>query len=129
MKKALRILGILIIVFTIIIVGSLYPKFSNMKSEYATATTIHYIQRYIEENGEWPRSASDLKLDKSNENLVHINYKITTKKLLENPVLLNESIRPVSGEFYTYPHYERDLVALLQAIKDSKNNSRDFQQN
>ena len=120
-KKLLIIISSVTIALMVTVAGIyLYPKFSNMNSEYATASAIQKIRQHIEKTGEWPKSLSDLNLDKSNEMHVYINYDVTTDEILENPLLLKESIRPQSGKFYTYPHYKQGLDTILQTIKDLK---------
>lgn len=124
MKKLIKITAILLIAIVIGIGVILYPKLSNMSSEYSTGQAVRNLTDYVLENeGKWPGSPSDLDDRYPAGSGVFIDYSVNADKLIENPDKLKEAVRPESGEFYTYPHYQRDLDALLTALVRAKDNA------
>ena len=116
MKKILTISLILLVVLLASLAVILVPKFRNMASEYHTARAIHDLELYIEKSGEWPSDASQLFPNGTDNSGIYIDYSVTIARLRENRDLLAESIRPISGKFYTYPHYEADIERLREVI-------------
>jgi len=93
----------------------------NMKSEYRTAGVIRELDGHVKSHrGEWPGSAAEFGGQRPEEAGVQIDFSMTSERILEDPRLLREAVRPESRRFYTYPHYERDLERLLGAIRELK---------
>ena len=63
-KTILRVLiaaGCIVVVLAVLVVVALWPKFSNMKSEYVTADVIRDTELFLKKtDGKWPRSWADL---------------------------------------------------------------------
>lgn len=124
MKKLIKITISLLVTIVIGIAVILYPKFSNMKSEYGTGQALRNISNYVLKNdGKWPSSPGALDDRYTAGSGVFVDYSVTTDELIENPDKLKEAVRPESGKFYTYPHYQRDLDALLDALVQAKDNA------
>ncbi len=118
MKRFLKILGLIFVILVIMIIWALYPKFSNMRSEYGTAQAIRDIESYVlHNNGDWPSSPEDLENKYPVEGNVTIDYSITSEELIADPSKLQQAVRPRSGKFYTYPYYKQDLEQLLRFLK------------
>jgi hypothetical protein len=99
----------------------LAPRFRNMQSEYATAEAIHELNVFVLANdGRWPVSPADLRGKFPADGEVVIDYTMTSSRLIENRSLLREAVRPRSGKFYTYPHYEQKLDGLHAALLEAK---------
>ena len=114
LKTALLLAALIIGVLAV----ALYPKLSNMKSEYATASIIRELEDYVIKNGHWPISPDAFPSPPPQE--VFINYRVNLEDLLKNTALLEQSVRPQSAKFYTYPHYKSDLQRLLKVIEEVK---------
>lgn len=100
------------------IVVLLDPIFANMASEYETAAAIGKVEKFVLANqGQWPSSKGALYPEQGPHPEVLIDYKVTTSELLADPERLRSAIRPQSGKFYTYPHYDEDLKSLLKALQ------------
>jgi hypothetical protein len=112
-------IGLLIV--SVIGVGViLTPKFRNMKAEYGTVEAIHELSSFARENdGRWPSGPADLGGKYPAGGEVYIDYGMTCSRLLADPALLKQSVRPKSGKFLTYPHYEEKLAGLLAVIRES----------
>ena len=119
-KRIALALGSVVVIMIIAVAVSLYPKFSNMSSEYATANTIRKVGEYVRaHDGQWPDSALKLFGASPSPRDVHIDYSAKSSELIEDPISLREAIRPESGKFYTYPQYDDDLASLLKTLKES----------
>lgn len=120
MKQLIQITALVLGVSIIAIAIVLYPIFSNMKSEYETAEAIHDIAVYVRENqGRWPSSPEQLQNKYPVGGDVEIDYSITVGELIDNPEKLRNAVRPRSGKFYTYPHYNKKIEDLLLNLQSS----------
>jgi hypothetical protein len=122
MKKIfLRILiaiGCIFAVLVLVVVASLWPKLSNMKSEYVTAGVIRYIGTFIERTGgQWPRSWTDLGKDYSE--FTDVNFSLDPSTATKDDVL--GAVKPKSGRYYTYPHSKEDLLSVYDELKKHQN--------
>lgn len=123
MKRLLQVLAIAAAVIIVSIVALLAPKFRNMASEYGTAAAIGDLKQYIQQHdGRWPESPSDLGDKYPVGGEVHVDYSMTSSRLIENPELLREAVRPSSGKFYTYPHYDELIDDLHATIRETNQN-------
>jgi len=94
-----------------------------MASEYETAEAIRDLKQYVQQHdGQWPESASDLGGRFPVAGKVHIDYSMTSDRLIESPALLRNAVRPRSGKFYTYPHYD-EMIHELHAVLRETNQS------
>jgi len=125
MKRVIQIVALIAVALVISIAISLYPKFKNMGSEYATAQAIRDIEAYVQENqGQWPASPEDLQNSYPKGGDVVIDYSVRSNELIAEPGRLRDAVRPRSGKFYTYPHYDAQLDSLLVALTETnKTNS------
>ena len=122
----LKFMGAVVVVFAVATAILLYPKFSNMGAEYATAQAIRDVEACVRANdGEWPSSSEDLKGWYPEGGEVLVDYSVTSQDLLRDPGRLRKALRPRSGKFYTYPHYSRQLEQLLLTLKETNRLERD----
>ena len=120
MHRVRQVIVALLIVLIIGVVVILTPKFRNMSAEYATAEAIHDLSAFVVGNdGRWPSSPADLADKYPVGGEVDIDYGMTSSRLIADPALLKQSVRPESGKFLTYPHYEVKLAGLLAEIRES----------
>lgn len=120
MKRWIRILAVA--GAAVIVTGAilLVPRFRNMESEYATAQAIGDLKEYLRaHDGRWPESPADLGGKYPVGGSVHVDYSMTSARLIESPSLLREAVRPRSGRFHTFPHYEEMIWSLHEALKES----------
>ncbi|GAA5496380.1 hypothetical protein Rhal01_02563 [Rubritalea halochordaticola] len=119
--KRLILTALILLGLAVLVIGiSLYPRLSNMKSEYHTVGAIDSIRSYLEENdGQWPSSPEQLQNEFPPGGIVYIDYSATSRDLIKHPEKLREAVRPRSGKFYTYPHYEHHLEQLLITLQDT----------
>ena len=114
MKRLIWIVAFIAIASILTTAIFLYPKFKNMGSEYATAQAIRDIEVYLQENqGKWPTSPADLQNSYPLDGKVEIDYSAQSSELIIAPERLRDAVRPRSGKFYTYPHYDLQLNNLL----------------
>ena len=120
MKRVIQIVALIAVALVITIAISLYPKFKNMGSEYATAQAIRDIEAYVQENqGQWPASPEDLQNSYPKGGEVEIDYSVRSNELIAEPGRLRDAVRPRSGQFYTYPHYDAQLDSLLGTLTET----------
>lgn len=94
-------------------------RIDKMKAEYATAAAIRELTIHVaRHHGEWPSSPAELANKPTDE--VWIDFSMSSDRILADPEILKEAVRPKSGSFQTYPHYERDLRSLLETIRKAK---------
>lgn len=123
MKRLIQVLAVAVAVTIVAAVVLLAPRFRNMASEYGTAEAIRDVKQYIQEHdGRWPDSPSELGDKYPVGGIVHVDYSMTSRRLIESPALLREAVRPRSGRFYTYPHYE-EMIDELHAVLRETNQS------
>ena len=92
---------------------SLVPRFRNMGSEYGTIEAIGDLKEYLRtHDGQWPSKPEDLGSKYPVGGRVYVDYSMTASRLIENPLLLKDAVRPCSGRFYTYPHYDEKIHEL-----------------
>lgn len=120
MKRSLRLLAIAVASVILSAAAVLIPKFRNMESEYATAQAIGDLMEYLRSNdGRWPESPDDLGGRYPANGSVHVDYSMTSAGLIKNPSLLKEAVRPGSGRFHTFPHFERMIGELHGVLKET----------
>ena len=123
MKRLFQGLAVMVSVTIVATVALLIPRFRNMASEYGTAEAIQDVKQYLQQHeGRWPESPTELGDKFPVGGKVHVDYSMTSARLIESPALLREAIRPISGKFYTYPHYDK-MIADLQATLEETNRS------
>ncbi len=121
MKRFLRILAIAVVAVIVTAAALLIPRFRNMESEYATARAIGELKEFLQtHDGRWPDSPGDLGGRYPVNGGVHIDYSVTSPRLIGSPLLLREAVRPRSGRFYTYPHFD-DMIGSLHAVLKETN--------
>ena len=77
------------------VVVIMYPTFSNMGAEYATADAIDHVDEYVRGNdGRWPVSDIELYGAPISSRDVFIDYTIKFSELIASPIPLKEVIRP-----------------------------------
>ena len=120
MKKLIKITALIVVALIIMIAVALYPKLQNMGSEYATAQAIRDIEDHLRENqGRWPSSPEKLKNKYPLDGAVIIDYSATSRELVGTPDRLRSAVRPRSGKFYTYPHYDSQIAELLSVLRET----------
>ena len=120
MKRLIQIAALIVAAVIIMNAVALYPRLSNMQSEYDTAQAIRDIDSYVRENhGQWPSSPEQLQNKYPFRGDVMIDYTLTSGELIANPAKLRNAVRPRSGRFYTYPHYDLQIDGLLLALQES----------
>ena len=120
MKWPLKIFIAAVLLAAVSVVAILVPKFRNMKSEYGTVEAIHDLQEFARQHdGRWPASPEDLGGKYPADGEVFIDYATTSSRLIENRSLLRDAVRPRSGKFYTYPHYQERLNELYNALREA----------
>ena len=120
MKWPLKLFIAAVLLTAAAVAATLVPKFRNMKSEYRTAEAIHDLTRFVSQHdGKWPSSPADLGGKYPADGEVIIDYTMTSTRLIENRSLLREAVRPQSGKFHTYPHYEKKLDELHAALREA----------
>jgi len=122
MKRLLKIFIAAILLAIAYVAAFLVPKLRNMKSEYGTVEAIHDLQEFARQHdGKWPTSPADLSGKYPADGEVVIDYTMTSPRLIKNRDLLGEAVRPRSGKFYTYPHYQERLNELYGTLRDPAN--------
>lgn len=126
MKRVIQIVALIAIALAITIAISLYPRFKNMGAEYGTAQAIRDIEAYVQENqGQWPASPEDLHNSYPKGGEVEIDYSVRSNELIAEPERLRDAVRPRSGKFYTYPHYNAQLDSLLVTLTETNKTRRE----
>ena len=126
MKRLLQIVALVVVALIVAVAISVYPRFSNMKAEYGTAQAIRAIETHVRENdGQWPSSPEELQNNYPRGGHVTIDYSTTSSELIADPEKLRTAVRPKSGKFYTYPHYDEMLDELLLALRETNNSEQD----
>ncbi|BCX48535.1 hypothetical protein HAHE_24430 [Haloferula helveola] len=116
MKRLLQILAALVVITIIGMIVLLAPRFRNMSSEYGTAQAIRDLKDYVAAHeGQWPSHPDDLGGSYPTGGDVVIDYTISSGEIVGHRELLKTAVRPRSGKFYTYPHYD-ELLDELYAI-------------
>jgi flagellar basal body-associated protein FliL len=114
-KKIITIAAIIILIIVFAVAYLLYPKFTNMKSEYATASIMRRIGEYVAAKEKWPTSAEEIKVIQVDD--VYVNYDVTLEEIVKDKKILENAVRPESGKHFTYPHYKTDINNLFDIIK------------
>lgn len=84
-----------------------------MSSEYGAVEAIGDLKDFLQTNdGRWPTKPEDLASKYPVGGRVHVDYSMTASRLIDSPLLLKEAVRPRSGRFYTYPHYDEKIEEL-----------------
>ena len=87
-----------------------------MKSEYVTAGVISQLDKYVEDTGQWPKSWKDLGEAEETAAYTKFRFDLSVEAIRINPELIYESVTPLSGKYYTYPHARRDLENVLKKL-------------
>ncbi|MCW1925410.1 hypothetical protein OKA05_22810 [Luteolibacter arcticus] len=120
MKWPLKLFLVAVLLVPAVIAALLIPKFRNMKSEYGTVEAIRDLQEFVRRHdGRWPASPADLGGKYPVGGKVVIDYAMTSTRLVEDRALLREAVRPRSGKFYTYPHYQKRLDELHDTLREA----------
>ncbi|MES2569325.1 MAG: hypothetical protein V4710_04640 [Verrucomicrobiota bacterium] len=123
-KRLLLILAAAVLAVIVAAAAVLTPKLRNMGSEYETAQAIEELKEYVERHaGRWPGSSNDLGGRYPVGGRVHLDYSMTSARLIENPALLRDSVRPRSGRFYTFPHYDKMIGGLHAVLRETNQQS------
>lgn len=121
MKWLISILAVVLVVALIVGILSLREYSQNLKSEYLTAgitrTTIDFVRKHPDQ---WPANWKDLNSDLDLGGHVHFNFKLTTQEILKDRRVLDRAIEPRARKWSTYPHHEKNLDELFEAIKASQ---------
>lgn len=124
-KQFIVTIGIVLGCIFIATFVTLYPVLNNLKSEYGTVRTIHQLEEYVRSHdGQWPGSEEELFgssiPEGSDGQGVMVDYSVTAAELLAQPEKLREAVKPRSGKFHTYPHYQEKLDSLQKALKEAE---------
>ena len=120
MKGLIHIVELIVVALIIVVAVCLYPNFKNMKSDYGTAQAIRDIETHLRENqGRWPKSPKQLGRKYPLGDEVVVDYSATSSELVADPDGLRNAVRPRSGKFYTYPHYDMQIADLLLALRET----------
>ena len=116
-RRSLIAIGCVLVALVGCVVVALWPKVSNMKSEYVTAGVIRDTGLFITKtDGQWPRSWADLGEDRSR--CTDLNFSLDPVKATKDDVL--GAIKPKSGRYYTYPHSKEDLEAVYNELRSHR---------
>jgi hypothetical protein len=116
-KKIITSAAIIILIIISTLTYLLYPKFINMKSEYATASIMRRIGEYVAAKKKWPASAKEIQHTEGDD--VYVNYDLTLEEIVKNKRVLESAVRPESGVHFTYPHYQKDINNLFVTIQNT----------
>ncbi len=120
MKRLVKIFALAVAVTIAMTLALGVPRLRNMASEYATAEAIRDLEKYVQQHdGRWPESSSDLGDKYPAGGSVHVDYTATSERLIENPELPRNAVRPSSGKFYTYPHYDETIRGLHAVLRET----------
>ena len=120
MKRFFQIMAVAIAVLAVAGAGLLIPRLRNMSSEYGTAQAIRDVKEHLQSHGgKWPVSPADLGGKFPVNGSVHVDYSVTSARLIESPALLRDSIRPRSGRFHTFPHCDEMIRDLHEVLKET----------
>lgn len=120
MTRARRIMAIAVVVVIAAVAGMMVPRFLNMRAEYGTSRAIDDLKVHLRANGgRWPVSAEELGGKYPVNGSVHVDYSMTSGRLLESPWLLREAVRPRSGRFDTFPHYDAMIGELHEVLRET----------
>ncbi|MDB6026787.1 MAG: hypothetical protein JWM68_3010 [Verrucomicrobiales bacterium] len=130
MRKGMKQVVLGFVVIVILCIGALslavYPKFSNMKSEYTTAGVIVDLDAYVHAHpGKWPKSWKDLGDGSDGSAYTKFRFDLSTASMLQNPQLIYEAVTPLRGRYYTYPHAKRQLDEVLRKIKEGTSSPKE----
>jgi hypothetical protein len=117
-------MAIAVVVLIVAGAGMMVPRFLNMRSEYGTSQAIADLKVHLRSNeGRWPRSAEELGGKYPVNGGVHVDYSMTSARLIESPWLLREAVRPRSGRFDTFPHYDAMIGELHEVLRETNPSS------
>lgn len=102
----------------LLLLVKIYRDFSRqLKAEYNAAQVIRDVTQYVQaQQGRWPASWNDIPNGAFARQYVIIRFDVTPAELLDDPALMQSAIRPISGEYLTYPHAERQLNELREIL-------------
>lgn len=124
MKRPLRIMIVAVALLIVAGAGMIIPRFLNMRSEYGTSRAIADLKEHLRSNGgRWPVSAEELGGNYPVNGSVHVDYSMTSARLIESPWLLREAVRPRSARFDTFPHYDAMIGELHEVLRETNPSS------
>jgi hypothetical protein len=89
----------------------------QLKSEYVTADVIRDVEQFVKlQNGRWPRSWDELPGAVDARNYARIDFNASTQDLIADRHRIYTAITPMSREYRTYPHAERQLDQLRDTL-------------
>jgi len=123
--KTVALLLALIVIGGAFYLGKVVYEFDRrLKAEYGTADAIREVTWYVEAHeGAWPRSWDDIPNIDWARKYVRIKFDVDTNALIDDQSLIQSTIVPVTGEYRTYPHAERqlnELRDLLNQFRDQR---------
>jgi hypothetical protein len=119
-KRPLRIMIVAVALLVAAGLGMMVPRFLNMRSEYGTSRAIADLKEHLRSNeGRWPVSAEELGGKYPVNGSVQVDYSMTSARLIESPRLLREAVRPRSGRFDTFPHYDAMIGELHEVLRET----------
>jgi hypothetical protein len=125
MRRLFQILAAAVVLAAVVGAALVIPIFRNMSSEYGAIGAIHDLEEYIRQHdGRWPASPGDLGGKYPIGGEVYLDYSMTSSRLIESPRLLREAVRPKSGKFYTYPHYDEKINELHAVIRSANQSQK-----
>jgi hypothetical protein len=120
--KISTVIGVIALAFVLlgwVLYFPLFIQYPNLTHEYATAGVIADVQEFVENHdGQWPESWSDIGSGRDLSEHTVVRFDLTTQDFIDDPALIHEAIRPVTGKYITYPHAQRQLENLLETIKE-----------
>jgi hypothetical protein len=118
-RYRLRHLFVAVFVLALILaaIKSFYDWQYRLSAEYATAELIREVTQYVEvTNGQWPKSWNDFPFGAAGQQYSKMRFDVEVQDLINDPNLIHSVIVPLSGEYHTYPHAERDLNHLRDTL-------------
>ena len=116
-KRVLLMLLLVAFAVTGIISWALYPKISNLKSEYTTARVIRDLEAFVTLHpGEWPKSWRDLGDGTDRSKHTIFRFDLTHEAVMRQPVLIYEAVTPIHKVYHTYPHAKSQLDEVLRIM-------------
>jgi hypothetical protein len=92
---------------------------SRIRSEYVTASVITEVQHYVVENRRWPTNWNELPENCSK--YTRLNFEADVSVMATNLKVLKKSVLPLYDHYIKYPHAERQLIGLQEALLNATN--------
>ena len=118
LKTVLLLLALVVIGGALCVGKIAYDFGERLRAEYGAAGVIRDVTRYVEAHeGAWPQSWNDIPNGDWAQKYVRMKFDVDTNALVDDPTLIQSTIVPVTGEYHTYPHAERQLNELRDLLK------------